>query len=343
MQPGTTEPILPAMPAGPSAGSPPAAEPSLGLLNTAASIMDFFNRSLRTMSGSLCKAREAGPSSSQEADDESKVSDCDFSLCKKYAWAVLACQQTLAMGTLSGSPGPGNGYFETLQLCFEQMEVTARKFGRFQEEARDSYVPFLERMFPCMHRLTRCLYPAILYFIALRLEEGKDYQNPENMDPDYWSLSTSPSQELRSAGSALLSRCHLMLHVLRTGKEEHFFDALPDFEQAWKSFCKTLLRESKERSYTFCPDISIQVLMSSLSEDRNYRQKVKAAHRIAGYFEDCPKRIIQAVSVYPSHLPDLYENNRAHAIAHLVREISLTTPVLFGGIFIKDATILKLP
>jgi hypothetical protein len=265
----------------------------------------------------------------QESLKETKaIYDSDYALAKKYAWAVLAFQQSFKKAEILGSPGPGNGYFETVQLLFEQIEITCRKFLLLKECDREVFFPLIENYFPAMPRLTRCHYPSIFYFIASRMHD-QNKVNPTKIEPDFWMVSVSPSSSLKQAAMILLAHSHNMFQLLRVGSEKMFKQAFPTYENAWYNFFLAFQNEHKENYCCWCPDLSINLLMERLSKDSSYAAKLKTVHRIANYFAVEPLR-------------DCYENNLTHVIALRVLEIGSTTPDIMGGDFLRDVKILKL-
>jgi len=310
------------------------------LKETATAVHTFFGEKISEIESILKGVREK---EEETLDVVAKVYDPDFILARKCSWAVKAYQKVFEKWSVTGSPGPGNGYFETVQLLLEQVDLVVTRLQLNKALDRSEYFTFLEFMFPKIPRLTRCHYPGILYFIALRIKEQKDSSNLSKKGQlDFWMVSISPSKELHTAALLLLGNCHNMFNLLRFGKEEDIEVIFSEFEKGWHYFYRMLKRESVEYNYNWCPDICINVIMSYLSECRKYPPKIETALRLARHFDEHSKDVLRAIEKYPLRCSNTYINNRAYTIASLVMDLSSTTLDTMAGAFVREVKILEI-
>lgn len=311
------------------------------LKETATTVQIFFEERLSKLS-SLLKAVTEKEYQAETLSVEAKVYDPDLMLAKRCSWAVKGYQKVFEKAVVSGSPGPGNGYFETIQLLLEQIDILSIKFGLKKEFDRTQYFTCVERMFPEMPRLTRCNYPAILYFIALRIKDQKKSPDEIRKQLDFWMVSLEPSKNLYTAALILLSHCHNMFNLLRYASEEEFCLCYQEFEKSWKCLYRQFEQEQKEYSFNWCPDICINVIMRDLSKSRKYPPKLTAALRLVKHFDEHSNTILKAIEKYPLRCSDTYINNRAYNIALQVIKLSSTTLDTMSGVFIHEVKILEI-
>lgn len=311
------------------------------LEKTASAVQIIFAEGLSKLT-SLRKPIEENELQIEMSNIEAKVYDPDFLLAKKCSWAVKGYQKIFEKGVVSGSPGPGNGYFETIQHLFEQIDILAIKFGCRKEFDRTPYFAFLEDMFSGIPRLTRCCYPAILYFIAWRLTKQNNPSFEIGRHLDFWLVSKEPSKNLYTSALSLSENCNNMIDLLSSASEEDFEIYFREFENSWNDFYHHLKQESIEHYTNWFPDLNIHVIMMTLAKSRDYNLKVESILGLLKYFDDSPEDIFKSIERYPMQLSDTYINNRAYNIAFLVHELSSTTFDTFVGATIHEVKILEL-
>jgi hypothetical protein len=274
-------------------------------------------------------------------DEDSIHKDRDYIQAQKYSWAVLSYEKIMQRGQLKSAPSPGNGYFDTVQILFEQVEILSRKLKISENIDRKSHLGLIEKLFPGMPALTRGLYPAILYFVAMRIKNGGE--GVQFLQNDYWNVIMEPSNEMYLASCALIEETDNLFDLLRRGSPDGFDRLYLEFERVWSNFYDQLEEEVKNPFCFISPDLEIAEILKLLPKNELYKKNTEEARRIAGYFGNDASKVPVSISIYPRRPSDSYENNRAYIHAQLfIRQASknLNNVCMYT---LKEVNILKFP
>lgn len=255
--------------------------------------------------------------SSRNIEKDSPVYNLDLIQARKFSWAVMAYQKIFERAKIIASPGPGNGYFDTVQILLEQIELLARKFLVAPKNDRVNYFDCFERIFPGAPALTRCLYPAILYFVALRICDECKKTNHVKLVSDFWHAAVRPSEKLIKAAHCLVAGTHNMFNSLRYGSEEAFRTVYPEFEKYWLGFFEQFQKESLDGPSYICPDLEIESILRVLPSCALYTTRSNTAREIASTDAEHYKVVLSTV-IFPERLINSTENNRAYELALLL-------------------------
>ena len=200
----------------------------------------------------------------QVSGSQSEPAKIDFSAlaeAQHLAWIQRTFEEVLkVLGWPEYIPPADTSFFKTTQLVFE---LIAQLANSKRNLAKLNYI-FLNELHPIDYQ---CIYPAEIYFIAMRLTQKNRLEN------DDWLVSSYPQKETLDLAVSLISNTSILLESLRNQNQETFKNVFPHFDQAWSDFLDQLIKEKTKYGYCWCGTFMLSDTLNKLKNDSIYLKR----------------------------------------------------------------------
>lgn len=292
-----------------------------------------FDRFLNPLAGKCCAAT---PSIRMETDPAMEIAG-------RAGWSVMAFQTIFTERKPLTLPGPGNGYYEAVQFALNMAESLAGTSFPDIDLCDNETDHFLASLFNWHREQYNEAFSAVLYFIALRLVQDSNENNADGLQTDFWHISMAPRKETIAAAREFIGHSNSLFHSLAFKYREDFKEAFPLFLDNYRGFAHALIAESKEKSYCWCPGLTIQLLRKQIPRYRHYPARLAEVERLITLMEANPTDLISYLKSCLDAGLILETEIKTKLIALKFFRLAEVTYDLMAAIFVEEIKILKLP